>query len=389
MRVAVVHSRYASAESGENSAVDNQVAALQRSGHQVELIESRTPSEPIGLNRQVKYGLNVMTGIGPSPLALLNRFSPDLVHVHNLFPNWGLTWLHRAPWPVVVTLHNYRLICAAGTLSREGRDCELCPTVSSGFSVKYACYRKSRLRTIPLAVSTSMPNFFPTVLNADALVVPSHQMKQRFGRLVPGFEAKGANVIPNFSPDSLAPAESRRLGRREGYVFVGRLSEEKGVLELVRAWPDGYKLRILGDGPLREALELAADQKNIHFEGHCSPKRVQELLLASRGLVFPSVAQESASSLAYIEALQCGLPVVAKAGTVVANDVENFRTGVVFQDFSKLREALASFEDSCTGASSRALERFRTEFSESRWVERTCSMYDAVVRLWRSNGTKN
>src|SRR6266702_8426604 len=94
---------------------------------------------------------SVATGFGADPTEDLRRFAPDVVHVHNLLPNFGTRWLDRWPGPVVATLHNFRSMCPAGTLYRSGHVCTACPDGNPGAALRHACYRGSTLATLPLA----------------------------------------------------------------------------------------------------------------------------------------------------------------------------------------------------------------------------------------------
>ena len=127
MRIAVVHSFYSSASpSGENDVVISQVSALRRAGHDVTLIDWHTDVEELTRGYALRAGLQVATGFGPSPLKQLAEFEPDVVHVHNLFPNAGTRWLRHTDFPVVSSLHNYRQVCANGLLYRDGHGCTEC-----------------------------------------------------------------------------------------------------------------------------------------------------------------------------------------------------------------------------------------------------------------------
>ena len=110
-------------------------------------------------------------------------------------------------------------------------------------------------------------------------------------------------VKPNFVIDPTPPASRHR----EGILFVGRLSPEKGVSHLIRALSHtDIQLRILGDGPERVALEAQAST-NVIFEGSVPAQRVREAMLAAKILVLPSICFEN-FPLSIVEAFANGLP---------------------------------------------------------------------------------
>ena len=107
MRVAIVHSYYSSRQpSGENVVVDAQAAALTEAGHDVHVVARRTDEEERRSLHSVRAAWTVATGVGADPTDELRAFRPDVVHVHNLFPNFGTSWLARWAGPVVATLRD-------------------------------------------------------------------------------------------------------------------------------------------------------------------------------------------------------------------------------------------------------------------------------------------
>src|SRR4051794_9618955 len=107
MKVAVVHSFYSSAQpSGENQVVLDQVEYLRRAGHDVLVVDRHTDETKDAVLFSSRAGLTAASGIGASPATVLRRFVPDVVHLHNTFPNWGPTWLRVWGPRTVVTLHN-------------------------------------------------------------------------------------------------------------------------------------------------------------------------------------------------------------------------------------------------------------------------------------------
>jgi glycosyltransferase involved in cell wall biosynthesis len=126
-----------------------------------------------------------------------------------------------------------------------------------------------------------------------------------------GFPAHKIRVKPNFvadpGPRERPPSASRTV------LFVGRLSREKGLEVLLDAWrtvgDEQFELVVVGDGPLRVELERASP-RNVRFMGQVPPSEVEQLMLRSRALVFPSIAYE-AQPMVVLHALASGLPVLA------------------------------------------------------------------------------
>ena len=252
MRIAIIHSYYGSGvPSGENTSVDAQYAALTAAGHTVLLLSRNTDLES-GLSAYpARAAFRVLTGRGPDPSQRLAAFEPDVVHVHNLFPNIGSRWLESWDGPIVHTLHNFRPLCANGLLFREGATCTLCPDGKPAAAIRHGCYHDSVVASVPLAIRNSRGlGSNPLFERSDALIVLSQQARDIYATY--GVSPERMSVIPNGLPRfegnrDPAPMFPRWLG-------VGRLSEEKGFKELVEIWPRNVPLDIFGDGPQRAEI---------------------------------------------------------------------------------------------------------------------------------------
>lgn len=372
-----MHSFYSSSSpSGENRVVELQVDALRRAGVECEVFALRTDDLSASRGYELRAALRTASGHGASPVDALRVFAPDVTHVHNTFPNWSTRWLQSWDGPLVATLHNFRAVCAAGTLFRDGGSCEECPSLGSQRAVVHACYRGSAFRTLPLAVGVSRGVRHSPLLSAPDLLVAlaprTKSMFERFG--VPGSRMV---VIPNFS-EPPPPAEHEVLGH---WVFVGRLSPEKGIAELIRSWPTGQSLHVLGDGPIRHELEAAADRRpEIQFAGYLEPDALAERMVSAQGLIFPSIWPESAPSMVYVEALSMGLPTVALSGSAVGDDVELGGTGLVVDGLEELSTALDEVAMRRDELSARAMARSSAEFTADVWTVRMLEAYAEAIR---------
>ncbi|SDT01870.1 Glycosyltransferase involved in cell wall bisynthesis [Nocardioides scoriae] len=378
MRVALVHSYYGEDQpSGENTAVDQQATLLRRSGHEVLVVARRTDDLRSRPGYAVRAGASTATGVGPSPVRALHAFGPDVVHVHNLFPNWGRRWLSTWTGPLVTTLHNFRSVCAAGTLTRDGRPCDDCPRGTSLSAVRHACYRGSRLASVPLAIATRRPaEDTALVRRSTRVIVLSEVARRTFSDL--GVAPEKLRCLPNFVP---RPEARDPRVPREGWVYLGRLSAEKGLDQVLPHWPAAHALDVYGDGPLRDrVVQLAPPGVRVH--GSVPTSAVSGILGRARGLVFPSVWLEG-SPLVYAEALAHGVPVVAAAGSSVADDVERHGTGLVYHEPTQVAAALERVEQSWDACSASATARHREAFSPEVWLRGLLDVYADAIRSHR------
>lgn len=374
MRIAVVHSFYRGASpSGENTLVQRQVDALRSRGHEVLLVRRDSGHVPAPIEA-VRAAVVVAAGVGPNPLDALRRFRPDVTHVHNVFPQFSDRWLAQSPSPLVVSLHNFRLVCAAAILFRDGARCTECISRSPLAGVRHACYRDSRAATLPLTIAQLRRHNGASVLDtADAVTVPSERTLQQFRAF--GVDTSRFTVLPAGVDVTLTdPVPPSLTGQ---WLAAGRLSPEKGFGELMRQWPHGVGLTIRGDGPQRDELARAA-RADITVEPAMTPARHRVDMRHYTGFVFPSLWQET-QGLAALEALASGVPVIARADTAVADTVFDIDPNWLYRDARELGLAISAVTESGMSARQRALDHALRTGTTEVWIDALESLYARTI----------
>ena len=189
-RILVVHSRYLSGHaSGENRVVEDEIGLLREAGYHVEaLVRQVEPGRSkLNLAAEVVWGREAIRELN----ALIRSHRPDVVHFHNLFPAVSpapLRAARRAGLPTVVTLHNFRFMCLAGTFLRDSKICEDCLGRPPWKGVLHGCYRGSRAESAALASSLSAPPPTGHAGRRDAVPrrLPVRAREAHRGRLPPG-----------------------------------------------------------------------------------------------------------------------------------------------------------------------------------------------------------
>jgi glycosyltransferase involved in cell wall biosynthesis len=307
MIIVVCHSRYRSgAASGENRVADDEIALLRRGGHEV---ISYMPSPQVsGMVDLLRAGLGaVWNSRAVQRLeALLQKYQPDVVHFHNLFPSLSPASLrtHRSQRPaLLMTLHNYRLLCLPATFLRDGAICQDCLGTSPWRGVLYRCYQGSTVASGALAFSITTHRAIGSFDRVDRYLAISEFIKLK--HIEGGLPEDKIQVKRHFA----WPSE-RRKNPGDYFLFLGRLSEEKGVTTLLRAWPrNGTRLLIAGGGP-EEAQLRAMASESVEFVGSVPPERAQKLIMGARSLIVPSIWYEGAGRVV-MEAYASGVPVIA------------------------------------------------------------------------------
>jgi glycosyltransferase involved in cell wall biosynthesis len=319
----IAHSRYASGDaSGENRVVEDERALLERAGHEVvALTPVSTPTsrgDLLTLATSAVWSRSTVRQLRE----LQAQFRPEVVHFHNLFPRLSPAALSTAAAggaAVVVTLHNYRLLCPPSTFLLHGEPCERCLGKVPWRAVAHACYRGSRAGSAALAASLTLHRGLGTFDAVDSYFAVSQFVKSK--HVQAGFDADTIVVKPNFVP----PAP-RREGPGRYFLFLGRLSSEKGVAELLEHWRRiDAPLLVVGDGPELQRLRALAPP-SVEFRGAIPGSEVGEVVAGARALVVPSRAYEGAPRVV-TEAYAAGVPVIGVRAGALPELVEDGVTG--------------------------------------------------------------
>jgi glycosyltransferase involved in cell wall biosynthesis len=388
LRVLQVNCRYRE-YGGEERAVENEAAMLRSAGHEVLQFEASNEGGTAATLASLSGSV-----WNPRQATLLRRavreWRPDVAHVHNLWFSLSpsvLAMLRREGVPVVVTIHNYRLVCASADLWRDGRPCREC--VGRGFAgpgVEHGCYRNSRPLSATVASASATQARLVRSLPPSRVIVPSEFLR---GVLVEGgFGEELFTVIPWTTPDPGDRLDPPSIS--QDVYFVGRLEPgTKGVERLVAAWNrataagllKGLTLNLVGSGPLEGGA--AIEGPNVRSFGHLGRNEIDRLLLSGRALVVPSLWDEPFGLVA-IEAFAAGLPVISTDRGALPETVGLLARECVFPatDDGAWQRGLSQLSDDrfvdSRGTDARRL--WLERFAPSSGIERLEGVFENVLR---------
>lgn len=382
MRVLVVHNSYQQA-GGEDSVVASEVELLRAHGHEVECY-GRSNHE-IGAMSHLELARDTLW----SPRStdelsqLIERFAPDIMHVHNTFPliSPAAYWsADAAGIPVVQTLHNFRLLCPQAMFLREGKVCEDCAGTLPWRGVVRGCYRDSIPQSLVLTAMLTLHRTLGTYRSKVARYIALSE----FGRdkfIAGGLPAGRIVVKPNFV-DFEPPVETHR----EGFLYVGRLSPEKGVTLLADALSaqadtaTAMQLRVAGTGPEAGCLDGIP---GVAMLGGLDGGQVRVEMGRALALLMPSVWYEGFPRT-LVEAYGCGLPVIASRLGSLPELVEEGVTGLLFESgnvadlATKMHWALAHPAEMAE-MGRRARRRYEERYTAERNYGHLMQIYESVL----------
>ena len=335
MKILLVHNYYQQ-PGGEDVVYEQERELLESHGHQVVTYE-RKNSELLSYSAFQRLFLPAKTIWARDAygeiLDLIRRERPRIAHVHNTFVQVSpsvYAACREEGVPVVQTLHNFRLMCPAGTFFREGKVCEDCLESGLWQGVRHSCYRGSFAATattaLMLAVHRAARTWSDGVTGYIALTEFS---KRKF--MGAGLPREKIRIKPNF----VTPDPGPKVDVGDFAVYVGRLSSEKGVETLLRAWRKlriPIPLQVIGDGPMRPELERMVSQcklSNVVFAGRLSSEETRSRIRRARLLVLPSQCYEN-FPMTVVEAFSCGTPVVCSRLGAMQEIVSDHANGLHF-----------------------------------------------------------
>lgn len=307
MKVLVIHTSY-KYKGGEDTVVAEEIKLLQNAGMQVKLLEFNNYENALLKLLQLPFNLQSYFKTKKK----LADFKPDIVHIHNLHFGGSpsvIYALKRSKIPFVTTLHNFRLLCPSGILFHNGQ--LFLDSLHQNFpwkAIRLGVYKDSKLITFWLSLSMYIHNHLGTWKNCNKYIVLTEHARQLFLNSKLGLAVNQLVIKPNFCSVPILPMQKREAN----FLYVGRLSDEKGLMLLLSVFSScRYKIKIAGDGPLKEeVIRYSTQYPNIKFLGSLNKTEVFTLLQSCTALVFPSIWFEG-MPLTIIEAFACGTPVIS------------------------------------------------------------------------------
>lgn len=282
---------------------------------------------------------------------LIKEYQIDIVHVHNTLTMVSPSVFYAAfscHVPIVQTLHNFRMLCPAGSFFRDNVICEECVRGGLKCAVKHKCYRNSKLQSFVSAAVLKVHRVLGTYRKVNFICLTEFNRNKllALGDIV---DAKKIFIKPNFTfAEGIEPSNVPE--QEEYYLFAGRVEALKGVDIAIKAFeqiPD-RKLYIAGTGPMMDEMQAYVKEHNIQnvkFLGYLQKEDMTEKFYHAKAVIMTSQCYE-AFAMTIAEAYSYGVPVIAGRVGNMEGMVQEGVTGVKFtyNSSSDLAEKVKEFE---------------------------------------------
>lgn len=333
MRILLIHN-YLSDRGGEDRCFDLLTKLLQDKGHDL-YIYTKDSKKIINSNYvkiRTAAGMFRNKNLERELTTIIKKFNPDIAHISNIFPLIGqevYMICKRFKVPIIQSIHSYRYLCPKATLFRNGKTCELCITKNFFYpSIIYRCYHNSRLASFFFASSYIYHNTKSLLALIDKFIFPAEFARNYFIENLK-IPIKKTTVIPNFVYN--IKSNNPSLQEKNYFLFVGRFSEEKGILNLLKIFsnlPD-LNLIVVGDGPLKNEV-LKYQSRNIAVKSSISRQHLDDYMKSALALIIPSAPLYDFGPLVLIEAYANSTPVIAPKSGVFLERIIERKTGVFY-----------------------------------------------------------
>lgn len=317
----------------------------------------------------------------------LDEFKPDIVHINNFQRQLSasiIDAIKEKNIPIVMTAHDLNPICPASIMLYDGKPCEDCLTKGYTQCIKKKCNKGSTLKSIIGYAEKKYYDCHRVFKKVDCIISPSEFNKNQFikGKL----NYNEIKVLHNFVNES----EHKEYVLGDYAFYFGRLSKEKGILNLVEAIKDipDSKLLIAGDGPERENIEAYIEKHNlgdrITLLGYQNQDNIREYIRNSRFIVVPSIWYENCP-YSILETLEIGKPVIGSRIGGIPELIEDGKNGFLYKSdsVSELKEKMQELfvnDEKVIDFSNNSRKLYEKNYSPNAYYNNLMIIYNEVKK---------
>lgn len=370
MKILQIHNKYRYF-GGEDSVVDEEAKLLRSHNHEVNQlirensIELKSFQDKLSAFKNISYSHKSFEILNKE---LLKFGNPDIVHVHNTFPLWTYSvfdFFKKRNVPIIMTLHNYRLIWENLGLFNKDRE-------------KYGYFKDSNIGSY--IISKFINKRKDLLKNISKFITHTEFTKQEFSKHV--IPENKLVIKPNFL--KLTNNKIQSILEKNNAIFASRISKEKGIFSLIKAFEKiDINLDILGDGPLFNEIKKKKIN-NIKLHGNLTRDEVNKLISKSKFLVFPSEWYES-FPMTILEAFREGTLVLASNIGSIKSIIKDRFNGILFEPGNTLDlidkvKWILNNQRECDQIALNANSEFNQKYSSEVNYKQLIDVYEKAIK---------
>ena len=387
MKILQIHNEY-SFKGGEEDVVESEKKILIQNKCKVFQLIRKNKYEINNIFQKINVAKNLSYSKKSYQIveSEIIKIKPDIVHIHNTFPLWTFSVIEacsKLKIPIVMTLHNFRLICAKGVFYRNNQICEICTKSSPLNAIRYGCYQNSIIKSIPVAFMIQKYRKGLNLLKkVNKVIVLTEFSKKKFLEI--NFPENKIAVKPNSIPINF---KFNTEIKKSGFLYASRLSEEKGILDLIIAHKKfNFDLTVCGDGPLKKEL---ITNKKIKYLGFLKKNNLIKIMEKSKFLIFPSKCYEG-FPIVFLYAFSLETIVIAPKLGSISSIIKHKKNGILFKPndiddlINKIKWVLSN-KNKCEEIKKNAKKEFEEKYSDQINYKMLIKIYEEAINDTKKN----
>lgn len=320
---------------------------------------------------------------------LIKETKPDIAHLHIFQHQLSLSILDvlkKYNIPIVYTAHDLKMICPNYKMMTHGRICEECKNGKYNNCLKNKCVKDSKIKSAVAMAEAYINKYRKAYDKIDYIITPSKFYKDKFIEF--GVDKNKIEHIPNFL--STKEIEYDILPEQNYFLYFGRLSEEKGIMTLIKAMKNiDSKLKIVGTGPLKDKISKFIKEneyQNIELLGFKSGKELNTIVANSKAVILPSEWYENGPYSA-IESLKLSRPLIGSDLGGIPELIEQNENGYVFKhsEIKDLHEKIEKMNNlskkELREFQKSAYKHFEDNYAEQIYYKKLMLIYNNLLKI--------
>ncbi len=333
MKILLVHNYYRE-KSGEETYIHSLSQLLKKNKHQVLWYTKNSNQISHSIASYLKVGVNLFynPSVYKDLSLLIKKNKPDVVQLQNIFPlitPIAYSICNTYKIPIIQRVSNFRLLCPKGTLFRSGKICEDCINKVFPYpAIIHRCYQKSLASSYIFSKALFFYKSARVFDRVNAFIFPTQFVRNYFIQHL-SIPIRKTEVIPTFS--GLVTTNKRKIkSLRTYFLYIGRLSDEKGIMPLLNVFKTipMHRLIVIGSGPLQCTVTQYKKYNNIKIMGYVPHTKLSQFYQSAICTIIPSQCYDILPNT-LVESLSMGTPVLTPYSPNFFHNINSSNTKLI------------------------------------------------------------